>query len=244
MIRFPFHMNTKSVNDLVQPVSGAHSEAGRLAKSDTVLALTLQTAKGLGDKSGLSGDWSGDWHRQWDHVGGILDRLRGLLSDMEGFVERGDEDSLRRAMETWRSVQSQDVEMNQAMDGIRSQASGLSGDAPQQWSEVNATIAAHMETVHARALALRVKLELMKDYTKNEVSHMLEGMLSKLPNHARSDTMDAEAYVQQYRQTIHELDEERHEFGGFMDFIKGLAMWVETPDERMKKRQPDEGKRT
>ena len=109
---------------------------------------------------------------------------------------------------------------------------------------MDSAITAHLETIHACALALRVKLELMKDYTRQEVNHVLEGMLSKLPNRAQSDTMDAEAYVQQYRETIHELDEERHEFGGFMDFIKGLAMWVETPEERMKKKHSHEGKRT
>ncbi len=201
----------------------------------------LQTAKGLGDKSGLPSDWIASWHRHWEGVGSILHRIERLLGDMDGFVERADSDNLERAMEAWKSMQAQDVEMNRALDGIRSQAGGLHAEARQEWKQVDAAITVRMEGIHARALALRVKLELMKDYTKSEVSHLLAGMLEKLPNRARSDTTDAEAFVQQYRQTVHELDEERHEFGGFMDFIKGLAMWVETPEERMKKKRFIEG---
>ena len=237
-------MNEKSIQDLTRPAGGSRSDAGQLAELDTALALTLQNAKSLAEKSGRSGDWNANWHRLWERAGNILDRIRSLLSEMEGFVEHGDGDHLRLAMDAWKSIQSRDAEMSIALDAIRSEAKGMDAGAREDWSAVDTAIAEHLETIHACALAMRVKLELMKDYTKNEVNRVLEGMLSKLPNRAQSDTKDAEAYVQQYRQTIHELDEERHEFGGFMDFIKGLAMWVETPDERMKKKRAHEGGRT
>lgn len=237
-------MKTTSIDHLARPEGGIFSGAGRLAASDRALNLTLQSAMSLGDESGLPGEWRATWTRQWEAVRGITDRLQSLLGEMEGHVEKEDGDGLRQAMEAWRAIQAQDVEMNLMMDDIRSQASGLGGNARLEWTAVDAAMVAHMEAIHARALALRVKLELMKDYTKKEVNHLLEGMLAKLPNQTKADTQDAEAYVQQYRQTVRELDEERHEFGGFMDFIKGLAMWVETPDERMKKKLfPDGGQR-
>ena len=237
-------MNETSIQNLARTTGGLRTEAGRLAVLDTALALTLQNAKRLTEKSGRSGDWNSNWLRLWEHAGEILHRLRSLLADMEGFVERGDEDNLRHAMDAWKSIQSRDAEMGMALDAIRSEANGMDAGAREDWSAVDSEITTHLETIHACALALRVKLELMKDYTKKEVNRVLEGMLSKLPSRAQSDTKDAEAYVQQYRQTIHELDEERHEFGGFMDFIKGLAMWVETPDERMKKKRAHDGGRT
>ena len=235
-------MNTTSIDQLSRREGAIFSGAVRLAASDRALDLTLQSAKAIGDESGLPGEWTATWNRQWEYVRGILDQIQNLLGEMEGHVEKEDSDGLRQAMDAWRAIQAQDVEINLMMDDIRSQARGLGGNARLEWTAVDAAIAAHMEAIHARALALRVKLELMKDYTKKEVNHLLEGMLAKLPNQTKADTQDAEAYVQQYRQTVRELDEERHEFGGFMDFIKGLAMWVETPDERMKKKLfPDSG---
>ena len=235
------HMKTTSIDQLTRHEGAIFSGAGRLAASERALDLTLESARSLGDESGLPGEWCANWSRQWETVRGILNRLQILLGEMEGHVEEEEGDGLRQAMEAWRAIQTQDVEMNLMLDDIRSQARGLSGNARLEWTAVDAAVTAHMEAIHARALALRVKLELMKDYTKNEVNHLLEGMLAKLPNQTKADTRETEAYVQQYRQTVRELDEERHEFGGFMDFIKGLAMWVETPEERMKKKLFPEG---
>jgi hypothetical protein len=229
-------MKTTLMDELHRPQSGIHTDAGRLAGAEAALALVLQTAKGLAGKSGLPADWDANWRREWEHVEVTLDRIRGFLGDMDAFLEHEDNDSLRRAMDVWKTIQSLDVDLNTALDRIRADTRALAPDARREWSEVDEALTTQLEAIHARALAFRVKLELMKDYTKSEVSHLLEGMLSKLPNRGASDTMDAEAYAQQYRQTIHELDEERHQFGGFMDFIKGLAMWVETPHERMKKK--------
>ena len=230
------HMKTTSIDQLSRPEGAIFSGAVRLAVSERALILTLQSAKSLGDESGQPGEWCATWSRQWETVREILDRLQSLLGEMERHAEKEDGDSLRRAMDAWRAIQAQDVEMNLMMDDIRSQARGLDGNSRLEWTAVDAAITAHLESIHARALALRVKLELMKDYTKKEVNHLLEGMLAKLPNQSKADTKDAETYVQRYRQAVHELDEERHEFGGFMDFMKGLAMWVETPEERMKKK--------
>jgi len=236
-------MKETLTQQLAPTTGGIHGEAGRLAGLDAALALTLRDAKSLAERSGCSADWNANWHRLWDNAGGILHRIRELLSDMEGFGERGGSGNLQRATEAWKSIQSRDAEMGIALDTIRAEARSMDAGAHRDWCAVDAAIAEHLETVHACALALRVKLELMKDYTQDEVNRLLAGMLSKLPNRANSDTKDAEAYVQHYRETIHELDEERHEFGGFMDFIKGLAMWVETPEERMKKKQAHAGGR-
>ena len=174
-------MNETSIQNLARTTGGLRTEAGRLAVLDTALALTLQNAKRLTEKSGRSGDWNSNWLRLWEHAGEILHRLRSLLADMEGFVERGDEDNLRHAMDAWKSIQSRDAEMGMALDAIRSEANGMDAGAREDWSAVDSEITTHLETIHACALALRVKLELMKDYTKKEVNRVLEGMLSNSP---------------------------------------------------------------
>lgn len=241
-VRFPSaYMKTTSIDQQTRPEGALFSGAGRLEASERALHLTLESAKSLGDESGLPGEWCANWSRQWEIVQGLLHRLQSLLGEMSGHVEKEGSDGLRQAMDSWRQIQAQDGEMNSMLDDIRSQAKGLSGNARVEWTAVDVAIKAHMEAIHARALALRVKLELMKDYTKKEVNHLLEGMLANLPNQTKADTQDAEAYAQHYRQTVRELDAERHEFGGFIDFVKGLAMWVETPEERMKKTLFPEG---
>ena len=40
---------------------------------------------------------------------------------------------------------------------------------------------------------------------------------------------------QEFRTAAIELEREHHRFMGFMDVIKGLLMWIETTDERVRK---------
>jgi hypothetical protein len=226
-------------NDLAQALTGIHTDAGHLKEVDASLAVALQKAVGLAGTPGFPSDQSASWHQQCKEIEGILRQIRGHLTEMDGLVERGDRNGLQRAKEAWKAIQSDDSKLSVALDAIRSCASGLSDHAREEWNSVDTAIARHLESIHACALALRVKLELMKDYSKAEVSHMLEGMLAKLPSRSQADTKEAEAFVREYRQTERELSQERHEFGGFMDFVKGLAMWVETPEERMNKKRAE-----
>ncbi|MEO6787178.1 MAG: hypothetical protein ABI318_13690 [Chthoniobacteraceae bacterium] len=203
---------------------------------DTQLAVALQRVSALPDRTGFPDDLTASWQQQWEHAERSLRRIRNLLTHMDEHAGRGDNERLSHAMEAWKAIQSEDVELGKALDAIRSQAGRLHADARDDWNALDTEIATHLETIHSCALALRVKLELMKHYTGGEVNHVLAGMLSRLPNRTHVDTVEAEVYVQEYRQTMQDLDEERHKFGGFLDFIKGLVMWVETPEERMSKK--------
>jgi hypothetical protein len=42
-------------------------------------------------------------------------------------------------------------------------------------------------------------------------------------------------YEQEFRNAAIELEREHHRFLGLMDVIKGLLMWIETTDERVRK---------
>ena len=229
-------MTQPSVHDLARAETGFRLEKGRLLHLDTQLNAVLQESLALPAKSGFPSDLAAQWEQQWKHVVGILHKMHALLTNMDEYVQRGDTHSLSSAMDSWRAIQSDDIELTKELNAIRGEASRLHGDARQGWESLDAAVTAHLEAIHACALALRVKQELLKDYTGAEASHVLAAMLSKLPNRAQMDAAGAEAYVQEYREAMHAIDDERHEFGGFMDFIKGLAMWVETPEERLKKK--------
>lgn len=51
----------------------------------------------------------------------------------------------------------------------------------------------------------------------------------------RSVQPDPENYVHEFRMAAIELEREHHRFLGFMDVVKGLLMWIETTDERVRK---------
>ena len=47
--------------------------------------------------------------------------------------------------------------------------------------------------------------------------------------------LDAERDRRDFHEAALEIEKEQHEFLGFMDVVKGLFMWIETPEERVTK---------
>jgi hypothetical protein len=101
------------------------------------------------------------------------------------------------------------------------------------------------ESVHRRALERELSghlrrvrtllVRLLNAQPKEEVQRILEGMLTQLPKDSPVDELDAEKYAEEYDRAEQELRQEREQFLGFSDVVKGLLMWVETPEERLRK---------
>lgn len=47
--------------------------------------------------------------------------------------------------------------------------------------------------------------------------------------------LDAEKYAEEYDRAEQELRRESEQFLGFSDVVKGLLLWVETPEERVRR---------
>ena len=225
--------NDETTHILARLEMGFRTDAAHLKELEKDLNVKLESARHFGKTHGSEDDWKTSWHQQWDNVEGLLCRIRVLVDKMDGSIESNDSDRLERALVTWEAIQSEDAHLVEALGAIRAQASGLNAAARKDWNLLARTLESHLETIHACAQALRIKLELLKAHSKEEVALLLQDILSRLPQRTQADGMDAERQEQDYRRAATELKQERHKFGGFMDVVKGLLLWVETTEERV-----------
>jgi hypothetical protein len=65
------------------------------------------------------------------------------------------------------------------------------------------------------------------------VDVLVLGFLAKLPKHPKTDSLNEEEYQRKLDAAAVELEKEQHQFGGFLDVVKALFMWAETPEERV-----------
>ena len=227
--------NDRTTAILARLEIGFRTDSAHLKELETDMTVTLERARHFGKKHGSPGDWNTNWRQQWDNVEGILRRIRVLVNEMDDSIESSNSDRLKKALKTWKSIQSEDAKLVKALSAIRAQAIGLNAAVRKDWNLLARTLESHLETTHACAQALRIKLELLKEHSKEEVDDLVKNFLSKLPNRPQADGMDAEIYEQEIRKAAVELEKEQHEYLGFMDVIKGLLIWVETTEERVSK---------
>jgi hypothetical protein len=227
--------NDRTTAILARLEIGFRTDSAHLKELETDMTVALQHARHFGKKHGSPDDWNTNWHQQWDNVEGILRRIRVLVNEMDGSIESSDSDRLKKALKAWESIQSEDAKLVKALSAIRAQAIGLNAAVRKDWNLLARTFESHLETIHACAQALRIKLELLKEHSKEEVDDLVKNFLSKLPNRPHADGMDAEIYEQEIRKAAVELEREQHEYLGFMDVVKGLLIWVETTEERVSK---------
>jgi hypothetical protein len=227
--------NDKPIHILARLEIGFRTDSARLQELENDLAAALDCARHFGRKYGSPDEWNTHWQKQWDNVEDILRRIRVLVNEIAGFMAKGDRDRIKRTLEAWETFLSEDAKLAAALIAIRTQASGLSAVVRKDWNILACTLDSHLETLNACAQALRIKLELLKKHSQEDVDQLIQTVLSRLPNRAYADALEAESYEQEYRKAAAELDQERHEFLGFMDVVKALLMWIETPEGRVRK---------
>ena len=122
-----------------------------------------------------------------------------------------------------------------ALSTIRTQAGELDTAGRKEWNILATVLESHLEIIHACAQVLRIKLEMLKKYSPTEVDQLVQGITSKLPNRTQVKAMNAETYELEYQKAVAELGKEHHQFMGFMDIVKGMFMWIEPPETRVRK---------
>jgi hypothetical protein len=225
-------INERPTHILARLEIGFRTDSAHLKELEKDLTVTLLNARNFGRKHGSPDDWNTNWHQQWDNVEGILRRIRVLVNEMDGAIESSDCDRFKKVLETWETFQSEDVKLVAALRAIRTKVTGLNAAVRNDWNILARTLECYFETIHVCAQALRIKLELLTENSKEEVNQHIRDVLAKLPNRTDADGLDAEKCEQAYREGAAELKLERHKFMGFLDVVKGLLLWVESTDER------------
>lgn len=228
-------MKDKSTHILARLEIGFRTDAARLKALEKELTVTLQSARQFGQQHGSPDNWNTHWHQQWDEVEGILRRIRALVSEMQYSLASGESERLKEALEAWEMFEAEDAKLVEALCAIRAEAGGLNAAVRRDWNILARTLEPHLETIHACAQALRIRLELLKQHSKAAVDQLVLDILSKLPNRTHTEGVEVENLELEYRQAAAELEQEHHRFLGFMDVVKGLLLWIETTEERVSK---------
>jgi hypothetical protein len=186
---------------------------------------TLRSARELGIAQNFDTGWNTSWNQQWVIIELLLSRIKSLVYEMEKVIESNDTSKLKEALAAWESIQSEDVHLVESMNAIRQQANALNPIARVEWNLLASNFDSNLETIHASSQALRLKLELLTKHTKAEMDVLLQDVL---------DASDTNAQHWRVNLVELELEKEQHQAGGFLDAVKALFLWVETPEERMR----------
>lgn len=80
---------------------------------------------------------------------------------------------------------------------------------------------------------MRLKLGLLRRHTPEQATQFVETVFSRLAPLACRFPSVPELFDKEYRQAEMELQREQHEYGGILDTLRSLVMWVESPEDRM-----------
>ena len=210
---------------------GFRTTADCLKERLLVLSDKLTSARQIGAKDRSSDGARVGWHRAWDRIEAVLGRSMGIVSDLERAVESTDGDHLAKAISAWEEFQVADDHLGRALAEIRTLVGEMSLAARTEWNLFAGYLETDLTSIYSCAQSLRLELELLKTHTREEIDRFLGQISSKL--HSPSPNGQAEPYSHQYRRAVIELGREHHEFQGILDVVKGLAMWGESPSERM-----------
>ena len=192
--------------------------ATHLGRLQSELAATLQGLRLFGTAKIAPVAGNADWQGLWDDISRTLVRIVTEVGTMTGFVEGSETGGNVRALEAWNMIQVEDARLVRALKGARSHVGQLGLDDRKEWNVLARALESQLVEIHACAQSLRLKLEELKERTDR--APVARGPLSPHDN--------------DLRKAVLQLEREKHEFAGFTDVFKGLWMWSETSDERMR----------
>ncbi len=220
---------------LAELETGFRTDSRRLEQLGRELTVAFDAARHFGERQSSAVGWNSAWRSKWDEVDRIVRRISARVHQIEVLIGGDDAERLKQAMSVWEAAQEQDIRLAQVLGGIRLQAASLDPAARSEWNQLARPIEVQLETIHACAQSLRVRLELLRDNSEEELDHLVRGIFSVPCAFAPADDAAAEPHDRDFREASEQLDREQHGFKGFLDVVKGLLLWVETPEERMRK---------
>jgi hypothetical protein len=215
---------------------GFRTDLAQLEQLEGELKKALRHARNFTGFNGVLDQRNMVWEKQWDKVEGILARTMVLVEAMEEAVESGEEDRLHEALRAWEGIQFEDAMLLESLGVLQGQAVLLKGEGRVEWNSLAHQLEAYFEAIHARAKVLRIKLELLKEHSREDVERILCEVFAGWPSHTTEEEFGAETYEREYIKAESQLESERGKLlVGFDDFMKALFMWVETPGERVRR---------
>jgi hypothetical protein len=225
----------ESANLLHRLETGFKSNAESLKVLEEDLSLTMEFARGIGNQSSATLDWRSDWQTNWDEVRLSVRRIHRHLIDIRGWVVGNSADHLAKALAVWEEAQLEDAQLLARLRVLRIQAAELESPLRKEWNRLARRIEEHLELIHTSAQALRVRLELLKSHSAQEVDKLVNNIHSMNESQNAPNRTTLEPFDRDYRTAALQREQDQHDYTGLFDLVKGLSLWVESPEERMRK---------
>lgn len=214
---------------------GFRKDSILLKELDAELVQNLQKARTLAAPECAAPGWADIWKARWDKVDETMERIRALTNEMNRSIECGDTQCLSLALESWDNLRIEDVKLAGALGTLQDQAVSVNAAQRQDWSNVAHTLQSHLAAIHACTQALRFKLELLNKDTSGEAGIPTQGIEENPQPLSEDAGDDATPHEQKVDNAAIEIGREQHLVLGFMDVVKAMFLWVESPEERILK---------
>ena len=95
------------------------------------------------------------------------------------------------------------------------------------------TLKYELEAIHYFAQAVRIKPVVLNGHSREEAGDVVQSLISQLPEHLPQPGPAGGLYDHEHRCAAFQIKQEQHQYLGYMDVVRALFMWVETPEEWM-----------
>jgi len=214
--------------------AGLHADSSRLMSLESDLATALSHSEELANVQGEPGDWETGCHHQWDLVEDILDVIHGLVSDMHSAILSSDASGAQQACAAWTAIQEEGTKLAAALAGMRVQSLELDENTRKEWLDLVLTVESHRKVVQSAAKGIGARLESW------QAGFSMTGDATSLApaEHPRVEGVEPQEHARKIDQAAIEIEKEQHQVMDLKDHIKAMFMWVENPEERVRKNPP------
>ncbi len=207
-----------STRRLARPSTDMHGDLFQLQEMERHLTDTLHRARNFGTEYGSPADWTTTWHRQWCHVEDALARIRGLLNQVHHHLASHTPDHWALALNEWDHLQPENTRLIDALMTLRGQAQMVNETISDDWRQFSVTLESQIASISTAALAFRQRLD--------QVAHPARRTATESPAEEKQHALDQAAI---------EIQEEQHQNLGLVDVVKAMFLWIESPEERVRK---------
>jgi hypothetical protein len=209
-------------------VRGLSEEFSQMEALDKRFITLASDVRGI-EQDAIDGTQSGDWARDWDRIESLLTTIGEHTANARNRLNATT--PADDPLEGWRMLAEVENEIDTLLTKRKAASAQFTASAANtDWEAGWLALESQFSTLRAHVRSVHVKLELQRRFGEQLAGEIATELAQRLPDDLR-DAKGIEALEKAGKQ----LQEERSQFGGVLDILKALALWVESPEERARK---------
>ncbi len=162
-------MNTSNASYLLNSLeTGLRSDSSHLIGLGRDLSSMLNRSRKIGAEFGSPGDWISRCQRQLENTENILHRFCERVHVLHEAISSSRYDRLENAWEACETIQSEEASLKGDLRTLQTVAIQRSEAAMNDWNMLSLVIEFHLENIHACTQAIQIKLELLRDNSRDQ----------------------------------------------------------------------------